>query len=290
MPNQTNYVTDLQNLSESYTKYTVSRVIANKQGNLLDIEIPADFSEKLLENNVEINLYSLSDNSLIYSDVIRNVSGSIYTQTLQYQDNSVRKLLFVDFSKLPMEEVPIGQYSVTVNFFADELGSLDNRILKITKISTSRTEVELQLTDTILQSEMEQFAIPRIPARYIRPILLQIFNQPNADKATLPVSPVKIDSASIYQNFSSGSGELLIQYGFDEDDGSRLGINTIAQNVLNNAYELIKPVISAKLESGSTSFTEAELNQYVIDAIDVAYDSAINDETNNPQNYRFDLI
>lgn len=290
MANQKNYVTDLQTLSESYTKYTVSRIIANKKDNLLDMEMPADFSDALLENTVEINLYSLADNSLVYSNVMRNVSGSIYTETLQYEDNSFRKLLFVDFSKAQITDIPTGQYSVTVNFFADELGSFDNRVLKITKISTSRTEVELQLTDTTLQSNLEQFAIPRIPARYTIPILQQIFNQEKTGSVTLPISPAKIDSSSIYQNFSSGSGELLIQYGFDEDDGSRLGINTIAQNVLDEAYKLVTPVILGKIQSGSTSFTEAELNEYVIDAIDVAYDSAINDETNNPQNYRFDLI
>ena len=101
MAEQQNYQSNIQELSDSYTKYTVSRIIANKKDDLLDMEVPSDFSEALLQNNVEVNLYSLADNSLIFSDVVRNVSGSIFTETLQYNDNSLRKLLYIDFAKVP---------------------------------------------------------------------------------------------------------------------------------------------------------------------------------------------
>lgn len=291
MPNQANFSTNLEQLSEFYTKYNVSRIIADKRDDLLDMQIPADFPEEVLQNNIELNLYSLADNSLIYSGVIPNSNQAIFTETLQYADNSLRKLLYIDFSKLNTIDIPSGQYAVSINFFADELGSSENRVLKISKISTSRTEVELELTSPVSQSVLSQFAIPRIPATYIEPVLKQIFNQSGSSQLIIPTSPAKIDSSSIYQNFSSGSGELLITYGFDEDDGSRIGINTIAQNVLNLAYPLALNTVRAMIEvSGSTSFTETELSEYVINAIDVAYDSALNDEAQNPQNYRFDLI
>lgn len=291
MANQTNYQSNIQQLADTYTRYTVSRIIANKKDDLLDMEIPADFSDALLENNIEVNLYSIADNSLIFSDVVKNVSGSIFTETLQYQDNSSRKLLYIDFAKVPGLNLPSGEYSATLNFFADEIGAYDNRILKVNTISTSRTEVELKLTDITQQTDLEQFAIPRIPAEFVKPILLQIFNQSGSDEVALPTSPIKIDSSSLYQNFASGSGEKLIQYNFDDDDGSRIGINTIMQNVLDDAYPIaLKTVVDMVFLSGSTSFTETELSQYVVDAIDIAYDAALNDEKQNPQNYRFDLI
>ena len=291
MANQLNYQSNIQQLSGQYTRYVVSRVIANKNDDLLDMEVPADFSEALLENNVEVNLYSLADNSLIFSDIVKNVSGSIYTETLQYKDNSLRKLLYIDFTKVQNLNLPSGQYAVSLNFFADELGSYDDRILKINRISTSRTEVELKLTDVTQQKTLEQFAIPRIPAEFIKPVLRQIFNQEGADDLVLPTSPVKIDSSSLYQNFASGSGEKLLQYNFDDDDGSRIGINTITQNVLDDAYPIaLKTVADMIFLSGSTSFTETELSTYVVDAIDIAYDAALDDEAQNPQNYRFDLI
>ena len=291
MANQTNYQSNIQELSNSYTRYLVSRTIANTKDDLLDMEVPADFSEALLQNTVEVNLYSLADNSLIFSDVVKNVSGSIYVETLQYEDNSSRKLLYIDFAKVEGLQLPSGQYGVTLNFFADEIGSYNDRILKVNRISTSRTEVELKLTDISQIRKLKNFAIPKIPVEFVRPILIQIFNQEGANDLTLPTSPVKIDSSSLYQNFSSGSGQKLVQYNFDDDDGSRIGINTIMQNVLDDAYPIaLKTVEDMIFVSGSTSFTETELSQYVVDAIDIAYDAALADEAQNPQNYRFDLI
>ncbi len=55
MANQLNYQSNIQQLADSYTRYTVSRIIANKKDDLLDMEVPADFSDALLENNIEVN-------------------------------------------------------------------------------------------------------------------------------------------------------------------------------------------------------------------------------------------
>jgi hypothetical protein len=290
MANQKNFKTNINQLAQQYTKYTVSRVVDNKADDLLDMEVPADFSEALLENNIEINVYSLADNSLIFSDFIPNSSQAISTETLQYPDNTQRKLLYIDFSKLPELILPIGQYEVILNFFANEVGAYDNRILKINKISPSRKEVELKLTDLTKQSNLEQFAIPRINTTWIEPVLKQIFNQSGSEQLNVPASSAKIDSSSIYQNFASGSGQKLIQYGFDEDRGTQIGINTIAQNILNNAYPLALSSVQKLISSGSSSFTETQLDTIVINAIDIAYDTALEDEKNNPQRYRFDLI
>jgi hypothetical protein len=291
MPNTQNFKTDVTSLEQRYPKYIVSRVIANKQDDLLDMEVPADFAENLLQNNIEINLYSLADNSLIFSDFIKN-SQAIRIETLQYTDGTApRRLLYIDFAQIEELTLPSGQYSATLNFFADEVGSYDRRVLKVSRISTSRTEVELKLIDKTKQSVLNQFAIPRIPIEYIEPVLIQIFNQEGANEAFAPTSPVKIDSSSLYQNFNSGSGQLLIEYGFDVDDGERPGINTITQNVLDVAYPIAKETIDKLvLISGSTSFTETQLSKCVVDAIDIAYDTILDDEVKSPSKYRFDLI
>ncbi len=78
MANQKNFKTNINQVLQQYSKYTVSRVIGNKADDLLDMEVPADFSEALLENNIEINVYSLADNSLIFSDFIPNNSQANY--------------------------------------------------------------------------------------------------------------------------------------------------------------------------------------------------------------------
>jgi len=288
MPNIKNFQSDITSFYG--TKFTVSRIIENRNDSLLDMEVPADFAEKLLENNIEINLYSLADNSLLYSDVIKNSNKAIYVETLQYEDGTFRKLLFIDFAKVTALSVPPGRYSVTLNFFADEIGNYETRPLKVTRVSTARTEIELKLTDVELQDELNTFAIPRINSEYIRPILKQIFNQEGAGDLILPVSPAKIDSSSLYRNFASGSGDKLLQYNFDDDVGEFVGINTIAQKVLNEAYPIALTKIENKMLSGSTTFTETELTFDIVSAIDEVYDSALKDEEDNPQRYRFDLI
>ena len=131
MANQLNYQSNIQQLADSYTRYTVSRIIANKKDDLLDMEVPADFSDALLENNIEVNLYSIADNSLIFSDVVKNISGSIFTETLQYQDNSSRKLLYIDFAKVPELNLPSGQYSVTLIFSQMKLERMVTEFLKL---------------------------------------------------------------------------------------------------------------------------------------------------------------
>ena len=141
MANQENYKSNLETLSQQYNKYTVSRVVATTKDNLLEMEVPANFPEKITKANIEINLYSLADNSLIYSDFISNaITGAVTVQRLQYFDGT-RNLLFIDFSKLSDLIVPIGQYSVSLNFFQDEIGSYDNRSLSISTISPSHTAI-----------------------------------------------------------------------------------------------------------------------------------------------------
>jgi len=290
MPNLNNISTDTTQLSQRYIRYAVSRVITNKLNNLLDMEVPAEFPEELLQNNVEINLYSLADNSLIFSDVIKNVSGSLFTETLKYPDGSLRNLLFIDFTKIPTLDIPVGQYSVTLNFFADELGSYDNRILKINKISTSRNEVELKLLDSAQKNKLTQVATSKIDAEYITPALRQIFNQPQADTLAVPMSPAKIDSSSLYENFISGSGEKILLYNFDDDYNDKVGVNTVAQRVLDAAYPVALKTVQNIILLGSSSFTEIELQKIVIGAMDSVYDNIIADQEINPQKYRFNLL
>jgi hypothetical protein len=291
MPNINNFVNDIETLSTQYTKYTVSRIIADKKDDLLRAELPAVFPSTLPQANVELSLYSLADNSLVFSGVVKNENGAIFMETLQYTgSNNIRNLLYIDFTKFTELDIPTGQYSATLNFFVDELGSYDDRVLKVSKISTSRNEVELRLTDTDKLPQLQQFAIPRINKDWIYVALQQIFNQPLADNLVAPMSNAKIDSASIYRNFTSGSGEKLVEYNFDDDVGTRIGINTIAQNVLNAAYSSSKLIIDSAIAANSSSFTEAQLTSIVVNSIDEAYDLALKDEQDNPQNYRFDLI
>lgn len=295
MPNLRNYVST--ETSRFGPKYTVSRIIVDKQDNLLSMEMPANFPTEIQDNNIELHLYSLADNSLVYSTYIKNERGVISIKRLQYEDNTLRSLLFIDLAKIPAisVELPPGRFQATIHFLMNEFGSYDNRVLNVTRISNSRNEVELKLNSRNLEllGKLDEFAQPRIPKDYIFPTLVQIFNQEGADQLSLPMSSAKIDSSSIYQGFASGSGQKLVDYNFDDDseDGSRPGINTITQNTLDIAYPLaVTAVEEAILKFNSSSFTETEILNIVVSSIDTAYDSILDDEQKNPEKYRFDLI
>jgi hypothetical protein len=287
MPNQENFVSS----TSVQSKYTVSRIIANKADTLLEMEIPATFPTDLLESNVEINLYSLADNSLIYADFISNkYVGAITIETLQYTDGTFRKLLFIDFSKITEMFIPLGQYSVTLNFFVDEIGSYDNKTLKITKISPSRTEVELLLTNKDELAKLNRFVIPTIPAKYIVNVMKQIFNQDGALELEVPTNKLTINGNLVFEALDSGSADRLQTFGFDVDEGSKPGVKTVVQNVLDSAYTSTIDRINTDISMGTGSFTSEKINSYVLAAIDVAYTRVFNEVKTNPVKYRFNLL
>lgn len=292
MPNLRNYVST--ETSRFGLKYTVSRVIVNKQDNLLSMEMPASFPTEILDNNIELHLYSLADNSLVYSTYIENKNDVISIKRLQYEDNTLRTLLFIDFAKIPAisVELPPGRFQATIHFLMNEFGSYDNRILNVTRISNSRNEVELKLNsrNSNLLRKLDEFAQPSIPKDYISSVLVQIFNQEGAEDLVIPVSPVKIDSSSLYQNFTSGSAERLVIYGFDRDNENKPGITTIAQQVLDIAYPIAVEKVQRYISSGSKTFTPDALEDCVITAIDDAFDVVYEDTQNNPDKYRFKII
>jgi len=292
MPNIQNFTSDIDELSQLYPRYAVSRIIADKADDLLSAEVPVHINN-ISDLTVELHLYSLADNSLIFSDFLRSSGSSdIYTETLQYEDSTQRSLLYIDFAKFEqIRNIPDGTYSVTLNFFADEIGAYDDKNLKVSVISTSRTEVELKLTDTEQVDALAKFTIPRIPKEHIFDVLIQIFNQEGADAVHPPTSPVKVDMDTTYGEMEDNYGDKLKTYGFDEDLGEeKIGINTIAQEVLDTAYIQVQAKIEEDIETGATAFTEAKLNEYITNALEVAYSDWTTDMQTNPSKYRFKLI
>lgn len=289
MPVIQNFVSDIETLSSQYTKYTVSRVIANKSDDLLDMEVPADFPSNILQTNIEISLYSLADNSLIFSGTVRNINGALFSETLQYTDGTKRNFLYIDFTKFTDLKLPIGQYSATLNFFVDEIGSYDDRVLKVERISTSRNEVQLKLMSSSLQTKMQSFAEPQISNQYINDALLQIFNQAGSNDVSIPASDVKITTSSVLEYLDSGSALVNLNFTETSPDG-KIGINPLTQQILNEAYILTYNRVNQDINSGTSSFSSTRLYGYVTTSLKSVYDGILSDESLNPQKYRFDLI
>lgn len=285
MANQNNFKENTTQLSQDYIKYTVSRVIQSMSDNLLEMEVPATFPSEVLGNNIEINLYSLVDNSLIYSDFISNKTlGAVTVNTLQYTSGS-RNLLFIDFSKITDLVFPSGQYSATLNFFSDEVGSYDNRVLKVSNISPSRKEVELELTDISQLEYLTKFAIPYISAEYVENAIKQIFNQPESLNLDSNTTGSQITSQSIASQFTATMQQDIITYGFDTGSGNQPGVYQIAQSVLDQAYIQVLGSIKAEILKGTKNFTSVYLNTIIQDAISKEYNKVV---SNQP--YRFVLL
>ena len=271
MANQQNFKQNIVNLAENYTKFTVSRIVSTTKDTLLEAEIPATFADSMIQNNVEINLYSLADNSLIYSDFISNsITGAITTQNIQYSDNTTRRFLYVDFSKLADLGIPTGQYSVTLNFFPDEVGSYDNRLLQITKISPSRKEIELKSSNP---SVLKQFALPAINTTWVNDAIKQVFNQPNSNQ-NIPTIPNSLTTASINQQLTPNIVASINKYNFDE---GKANIYAISQDILNIAYPLVVNRITQLTSSSRMRFTNEELNQIILTEVSSSYIRYTND-------------
>jgi hypothetical protein len=271
MPNQQNFKQDIAKGFDNYSKFTVSRVFTTTNDTLLQAEVPADFPNSALANNVEINLYSLADNSLIYSDFISNsITGAISTQRIQYSDNTYRTFLYLDFSKLTDLFIPSGQYSVSLNFLSDELGSFDDRTLKITKISNSRKEVELEVSDT---TKLKMFALPALNTTWVGDAVKQVFNQPNSNQ-NIPTIPNNLTTSSINNQLSSSIVSSINKYNFDEGTAN---IYAISQNILNTAYVKVNERINQLNSSSRMRFTNEELNTIITTEVSASYVKYIND-------------
>ena len=281
MANQENYKSNLQTLSEQYNKYTVSRIVATTKDNLLEMEVPADFPQRITKANIEINLYSLSDNSLIFSDFISNsITGAVTLQPLQYSNDGMRRnLLFIDFSKVTDLFVPIGQYAVSLNFFEDEIGSYDNRSLSISTISPSRTEVELLGTDI---NELNQFALPSLNSVWVKDALKQVFNQTGSN-VRIPADNTVLTTGSIGQQMPQFVATSIEQYNFD-------GVYNIAQSILDGAYITATTEVDSLLANNTTRFTNATLATIISSSLVAEYKKYLDTNTITVGQLPYDLV
>jgi len=281
MANQENYKSNLQTLSEQYNKYTVSRIVATTKDNLLEMEVPANFPQQITKANIEINLYSLSDNSLIFSDFISNsITGAVTLQRLQYNiDGMSRNLVFIDFSKVTDLLVPIGQYGVSLNFFEDEIGSYVNPSLSISTISPSRTEVELLGTDI---NELNQFALPSLNSVWIKDALKQVFNQTGSN-VRIPADNTVLTTGSIGQQMSQFVATSIEQYNFD-------GVYNIAQSILDGAYITATTEVDSLLANNTTRFTNATLATIISSSLVAEYKKYLDTNTTTVGQLPYDLV
>jgi hypothetical protein len=169
MANQSNF---RSNLSAAQPRFSASRIVSPGDEFILNEELPASFAFDK-DDVIEVHFYSLPDNELMLSTVINLNDGILNSHIVSYSDDTYKNYIRIDFTKVFVDKnlvlVP-SDYLMTLNFFSNELGSYENRILTLQDISDSRTEVQLvfnNITDEVARRDMSdqlrEFVVPSLP-------------------------------------------------------------------------------------------------------------------------------
>lgn len=237
MANVFNYASNLVELNDAYNRYTVSRIVTNPIEDLLELEIPADVQQNYF---VEMTLYSFADNSIVFNRTINPIDNQdiFKVVTLSYPDASVRRLLVVDFSKIPELVLPDGRFEAVFNFFNPEVGSATTKPLTITRISPSRTEIEVKLTPEHRTPEsaslLTTFASPQINSKWILDTFKYMCNQTQSLNTNIPTDTTLL-TFDIIQSFLPVSESTTLS---NPNTAAALtqSVKQNTQQLLNNTY------------------------------------------------------
>lgn len=269
MANQSNFKSDIESLASTYTRFTVSRVFDSTQDDLLQVEYPPNVESTHLY--VQMSFYSLADDSLIYTTSLfrpTDAPQAFFTRTLQYEDGSVRKLFFINFSLLELEDtLPVGQFQVVFNFFVPEIGNYNENPLRITRISPSRTEVEFSLssqnrTEVELQ-QLSSFARPAINSLWVSESINVLFNK--SDGENIPTEVGALSRTELLEELPTG---ML--------DETTSDVFRVINTLLTSSYGAVTGSVQTMLAQGKTRFTDVELYTIVSASLTTEYARLLN--------------
>jgi hypothetical protein len=276
MPNTYNYQTDTTTfVRANISKYLVSRVISNPLDTLLEVRVPSEIPEYFI---IEMMIYSKYDNSLIRSYVIESTDENVLsTVTLNYTPSTtgaqptLRKLLFINFAKLDFifDE---GKFNTVLNFFVPEIGTYNEGQFSVTRISPSRTELELNLlpkcTSEETLTELKNFASPQINDEWVLAAIAQVFNQPVA--SVLNSQKIPTDNSNL--TFESIKSSLPVEQRTVLNDPNtpqnfKTLVESRTQTMLNRAYNYAVQSVNTLKTNGTVRFTNTTLKSIVSESI-----------------------
>ena len=235
----------------------VSRIIDNPQNTLLEVEMPPNIPQNFV---LELSFYSLTENYLMSSVFLTSDDTDVVSvTTLRYVDTSIRRLLFIDFSKLNTN-IEEGRLQLVINFFIPEVGAFDESKFSLTKISPSRKEVEMTLIPQCITTEsiqeLKTFASPQINSTWVLDALKYICNQTQSLNTNLPTVTASL-SFNIIQSYLPISQSNKIN-GTDVSGEYTASIKQATQELLNNTYAFASQSIRSMITTQSR-FTETML-------------------------------
>lgn len=165
MSNQENYV---QTIPNNPQVFSVSRIAESENDQDIIVgRLPGEFGFTS-DDNIEMHFYD-STNRLVGSVVIPVSTGIISARTVLLPNQEKEEKVIIDMTRVQKELgllVPPGIYTVSLNFFANEIGSYTDRKMVIEEVSPSRTELRLgfnKVVTEVEQSELLEFVQPSVP-------------------------------------------------------------------------------------------------------------------------------
>lgn len=283
MANTFNYESNIVSLESEYNRYSVSRIIENPLQDLLEIELPMQIPQN--GYFVELTLYSLANNAVVFNTTIDSISNpnAVNIVTLNYPNLSVRRLMFIDFSKITTE-IPDGRFEAVFNFFVSRIGTSTIKPLTLTKISPSRTEVELQLSPeykTVQSASiLTDFAKPQINYTWALKAMQYICNQTQSFDKNIPTDQTPL-SFDIVKQFLPPT--VTAQLNNPNTSGiftSSVQLST--QTLLNNTYNQALQSIQAQIAQ-NVVFTDTKLMEIFSASLGTAYTTLV-------QNTRYTIL
>lgn len=261
MPNQENFRSDVINITE--TRFTASRIVSVGDEFILLEEVPASFAFDR-DDVIEVHFYSIPEDQLILSTTINLNEGILKSHIVSYSDNTFKNYIRIDFTKLFVDKNLIlapSDYRMVLNFFSNEIGSYDNKILTLQTISNSRTEVQLLFNNTIDEV---------IRAENLK--LLKEFIEPSLTKPDSVGAAEKIFTAGVISgDLEEGITSELLADSFTEEDIQRmetLNIYDIFQTQLDNfLLELFTFIREEIIIKGDERIQKDEFQQIIRESV-----------------------
>lgn len=282
MANTFNYASDITALQNEYTRFSVSRIIENPLQGLLEVEIPMPIQTEYF---VELTLYSLANNAVVFNATINPADdvNILKVVTLSYPDQSVRRLLAIDFSKT-LPNLPDGRFEVVLNFFVPQIGTATTKPLTLTKISPSRTELELQLLPQFKTAEsasvLKDFASPQINYTWAIKAMQYLCNQTQSFDPNIPTDKTPLSFDIITEFLPSAVSDALTDPNTSSEYTASIQLST--QQLLNATYNYATQSMQLAISEGAT-FTDERLITIFSSSLGTAYNNYV-------QNIRYTLL
>lgn len=267
MPNQNNFRSDVTTKTEP--TYLASRIVRVPSEPIFFEEVPGSFAYDK-EDYIEVHFYTIPNNERIISTTIKLNDTLIGSHLVAHTDGTYKNYIRIDFTKLFVDKSLIlipGDYRVVLNFFSDEIGSYDDRKLRVVNISETRTEVELAFpstTDEVILFENQELLSEFVEKSFARPDAVGA-----AEKIfTFGVIQNDVNEGVNSTNIIDNIDIPLEGQTFDNTIAriERLGLRQIFEEQLNDFVKTLYPKLREQIViNGDERIQEPEFQQFIAD-------------------------